>query len=86
MRVINHENKPIRNAAVYAEVRGKSVFDMPIHCGRTKTDGTLTIDKFQAEKLRVSADHPKWGVVHGEATSEFDLDPLVGERRLQLDR
>ncbi len=28
----------------------------------------------------------KLRVVHGEATSEFDLDPLVGERRLQLDR
>ncbi|MCR9244533.1 MAG: carboxypeptidase-like regulatory domain-containing protein [bacterium] len=67
VRVVDHEDEPIRNAAIYADARGENLFEMPINCGRTKADGTLTIDRFQAEKLRVSADHPKWGFVHGEA-------------------
>lgn len=73
VRVLDHEDQPIKNAAVYADVRGKSLYEMPIHCGRTKADGTLTIDRFQADKLRVSADHPKWGYVHGEATLGEEL-------------
>ncbi|MCA8976413.1 MAG: carboxypeptidase regulatory-like domain-containing protein [Planctomycetes bacterium] len=67
VRVVDHETKPIRNAAIYAEASGKKLFDMPARCGRTDAEGTLLIDKFLADELRVSAEHPKWGVVHGEA-------------------
>lgn len=67
MRVLDAQDKPVRNAAIYAQSRGKRTIDMPVMCGRTGSDGTLVVDKLQAETLRVSAEHPKWGVVHGEA-------------------
>lgn len=66
VRVLTHEEKPLRNVAIYGEGRGKSVMEMPLHCGRTDADGRLTITKLQGESLRVSADHPRWGIVHGE--------------------
>jgi len=65
--VLTREEKPVRNAAIYAKADGKALFDMPIHCGRTNADGRLVVDKVQAETLQISADHPRWGVVHGEA-------------------
>jgi len=68
IRVLSHEDKPIRNAAVVAESRGgKQLSDMPVHCGRTNAEGRLVIDKLLADTVRVSAEHPRWGVVHGEA-------------------
>lgn len=73
VRVVDHENKPIRNAAIYGEARGKRLFDMPTTCGRTKKDGTLVVDEFNAEEIRVSAEHPKWGVVHGLAKLNEEL-------------
>ncbi len=75
VRVLDADGKPIRNAAIYAEGRGgKRTIEMPIMCGRTGADGRLTVDKLQAETLRVSADHPKWGVVHGEAKLGVELE------------
>lgn len=74
IRVLGPDDKPIRNAAVYAEARGKTVFEMPLHCGRTAADGRLSIEKFPAaEGLRVSVDHPRWGTVHGEAKAGEEL-------------
>ncbi len=59
--------EPIRNATIHAMGRGAgSMFDMPLNCGRTGDDGRLVVDKIQAETVRVTADHPKWGMVHGE--------------------
>jgi len=72
VRVLDHESEPIRNAAIYAECT-ESVFDMPTACGRTADDGTLTIDQLRATELKVSAEHPKWGVVHGTATLGSEL-------------
>jgi hypothetical protein len=75
VRVLDANDKPIRNAAVYAQSRGgKRVMNMPILCGRTAADGTLTIDKIQSDVISVSADHPKWGVVHGEAKLNVTLE------------
>ncbi len=72
--VLGPEEKPIRNAAVYAVGRGKgSFYDMPIHCGRTASDGRLVVGKILGESVRVSADHPKWGMVHGEVKWGEDL-------------
>ncbi|MBL9079228.1 MAG: hypothetical protein JNL08_17130 [Planctomycetes bacterium] len=67
VRVLDDTDRPVRNAAIYAESRGKRLVEMPVQCGRTDADGRLTIDALAAESLRVSADHPRWGVVHGEA-------------------
>jgi len=66
VRVHDHEDKPIRNATIYAEARGTRAVEMPIKCGRTDQDGVLVIDRLQGESLRVSADHPRWGVANGE--------------------
>lgn len=72
--VLGPEDKPIKNAAVYAVGRGKGkVFDMPVNCGRTDAEGRLVVGKIDAETVRVTADHPKWGMVHGEVTWGQDL-------------
>ncbi len=64
--VVDPKDKPVRNAAIYAQASGSRAVEIPVLAGRTGTDGTLRIDKLKADSLRVSADHPKWGVVHGE--------------------
>jgi hypothetical protein len=66
VRVVDHEARPVRNAAVFAEARGDRVVEMPVRCGRTDSDGRLRIANLRADSLLVSADHPRWGVVHGE--------------------
>ncbi len=71
--VVDHENRPVRNATVFAEARGKRLVEMPVNCGRTGADGRLDIDELQGESLRVSAEHPRWGVVHGETKSGEEL-------------
>jgi len=74
VRVVDPQAKPIRNVAIFAEGRGgRRTFDMPLNCGRTDEHGVVTIDKLQAEYLRISADHPKWGVVHGKAEKDKEL-------------
>lgn len=72
--VINQDDVPIRNVAIIAEARGsRRVVEMPINCGRTGKDGRLLINKLQADSLRVSADHPLYGVVHGETKPDQEL-------------
>ncbi|MBX3464352.1 MAG: carboxypeptidase regulatory-like domain-containing protein [Planctomycetes bacterium] len=71
--VVDSEDQPVRNASIYAEPRGKRYVEMPLHCGRTGADGRLEIAQLQAESLRVSAEHPRWGVVHGEAKPGQEL-------------
>lgn len=66
VRVLGQGDKPIRNASVYAEARGARLVEMPMMCGRTDAEGRIVIDKLAGDMLRVSADHPRWGVVHGE--------------------
>jgi hypothetical protein len=73
VRVVNQELEPIRNVAIYAEPRGDRVVEMPVNCGRTDAEGRVMIDKIRATSLRVSADHPLWGVVHGEAEQGAEL-------------
>lgn len=71
--VVNQDDLPIKNAAIYAEARGERMVEMPINCGRTDENGRLTINKIQATSLRVSADHPRWGTVHGETKADQEL-------------
>ncbi|MAD34011.1 MAG: hypothetical protein CMJ88_09660 [Planctomycetes bacterium] len=73
VRVVDQEQQPIRNVAIYAEPRGDRIVEVPVNCGRTNEDGRVTIDKIRATSLRVSADHPLWGVVHGEAKEQQEL-------------
>jgi len=72
--VVDQAGTPIRNAAIFAEARGSGrLVDMPVNCGRTDKEGRLMIDKLQGETLRVSAEHPLYGVVHGEAKPNQEL-------------
>ncbi|MBM3961988.1 MAG: hypothetical protein FJ306_08840 [Planctomycetes bacterium] len=66
VKVVGPKDEPIRNALVVAQPRGNSLVEMPIACGRTDKDGVRRIESLQADELRVSADHPKWGVAHGK--------------------
>tara|TARA_R110002072_G_scaffold264409_1_gene423119 strand:- start:23033 stop:26053 length:3021 start_codon:yes stop_codon:yes gene_type:complete len=71
--VVNQDDQPIRNAAIFAQARGDNVVEMPINCGRTDKEGRVKINKIKGTKLRVSADHPLWGVVHGETKPDEEL-------------
>jgi hypothetical protein len=72
--VVNQDDAPIRNAAIFAEARGDGrMTGMPINCGRTGKDGRLQIDKMKGESIRVSAEHPGYGVVHGETKPNEEL-------------
>ncbi len=73
VRVVGPEERPIKNVAIYADPQGRQLYDIPLMCGRTDKGGALTIDRFKADKLRVSAEHPKWGYVHGEAVLGEEL-------------
>ncbi|MEZ6036764.1 MAG: carboxypeptidase regulatory-like domain-containing protein [Planctomycetota bacterium] len=66
VQVVDERDAPIRNAAIYAEARGSRVVEMPVRAGRTDEQGVLVIETLAADSLRVSAEHPKWGTVHGE--------------------
>ncbi|MBK8099009.1 MAG: carboxypeptidase regulatory-like domain-containing protein [Planctomycetes bacterium] len=66
VRVVGPGDHPIKSAAIYADSRGGERFtEMPMMCGRTDSEGRLTITQMQGPEVRVSADHPRWGVVHG---------------------
>jgi len=72
--VINQDGAPIRNAAIFAEPRGqRRIMEMPVNCGRTGKDGRMLVNKVQAEYLRISAEHPLYGVVHGEVKPDQEL-------------
>jgi uncharacterized GH25 family protein len=73
VRVLAVDGAPIRNAAIYANATGKRAIDMPTRCGHTGHDGVLRIDSLQGESVRVSADHPKWGTVHGEVKAGAEV-------------
>lgn len=66
VRVVGPKDEPIRNALVVAQPRGNTLVEMPMACGRTDKDGVRRIESLQADELRVSAEHPKWGVAHGK--------------------
>lgn len=72
--VLGPEDKPIANAAVYARGAGRArLMEMPINCGRTPRDGRLVVAKLDSERVNVTAEHPKWGMVHGELEWGKDL-------------
>jgi uncharacterized GH25 family protein len=66
VRVLADDDKPVRNALIWAQAEGRSFADAPVQCGRTDADGVRKIDSLVGESLRVSAEHPKWGAVSGE--------------------
>ncbi|MGE3173393.1 MAG: carboxypeptidase-like regulatory domain-containing protein [Planctomycetota bacterium] len=67
VRVLGPEERPVRNASIYVQERGdKRRTPMPLHAGRTGADGRLAFDSVVSDQIRVTAQHPRYGAVHGE--------------------
>lgn len=65
VRVLGPKDVPIRNAAIFVQDRVAGRGEMPYRAGRTDAEGVLRVTTVSGERLRVSAEHPKWGVMHG---------------------
>jgi protocatechuate 3,4-dioxygenase beta subunit len=67
VRVVGPDAAPIRNAGVWVHEQGQGQRNgMPFLAGRTGADGRVVVAQTGSDKLRVTADHPRWGFVHGE--------------------
>lgn len=73
VRVVDQDNRPLRSCMITATSSDPNGIALPVECGRTDPDGKLMIDRFDAEKLFVSAEHPQYGVVHGETDGSTEL-------------
>jgi hypothetical protein len=64
VRVLGPEEVPVRGAAIYVqELDGRAA---PFLAGRTEGDGRLRT-RSGCSEATVSAEHPRWGCVHGHA-------------------
>jgi protocatechuate 3,4-dioxygenase beta subunit len=63
--VVGPDDKPIRNAMVFAQPQGDGPLEMPVAVGRTDDKGMRKVESLQADRLRVTAEHPRWGAAHG---------------------
>ncbi|GAB4136783.1 MAG: hypothetical protein Fur0037_01580 [Planctomycetota bacterium] len=71
VQVVGPQGEGIRGATIYIEQRGEDVqIRMPMCCGRTDSLGRLEITQARSDRIRVSAEHPRWGSVHGEVAKE----------------
>ncbi len=61
--VVDAQDKPIRNAAVYVELRGKGPDMIPLHAGHTGSDGKVRAKEMHGESAVVEATHPRFGAV-----------------------
>ncbi|MHC5065371.1 MAG: carboxypeptidase regulatory-like domain-containing protein [Planctomycetota bacterium] len=70
---------PVRNAAVYAEVRGSQqrINEMPVLCGRSDAQGMLEVSEVRGEKVRLSAIHPAYGNAHAQSSLPPVTEPIV---------
>lgn len=64
--VTTWDGKPVRNARIYAQGRGDRVSGVPVDAGRTGGDGRRTVTEVDTEEVRISAEHPAYGIIHGE--------------------
>lgn len=71
-------DKPIANAAVYMQLKGKAE-TFPVHAGRTDAAGKLTIRDAAGEAVVVEATHPRYG-----STSKRTSLPATGPVTLEL--
>jgi protocatechuate 3,4-dioxygenase beta subunit len=71
--VVGPDDKPIRNAMVYAQPRGDGPLEMPVAVGRTDDKGVRKVESLQADSLRVTAEHPKWGAAHGTVEKDASV-------------
>jgi protocatechuate 3,4-dioxygenase beta subunit len=59
--VLDDSERPIRNAAVYVELRGKGPEVMPVHAGTTGADGKVSVREVARDQVQVEATHPRFG-------------------------
>ncbi|MCB9888107.1 MAG: carboxypeptidase regulatory-like domain-containing protein [Planctomycetes bacterium] len=68
VQVVDEAGKPVRNASIYVELRGKKrserVQQAPIAVGRTDEGGELLVENAQRGGARLSASHPAYGFYH----------------------
>lgn len=66
VRVLGPDGKPLRSAAVYAQERGENrTRQVPFLAGRTDGEGRARIVDAGSNEVRVSAEHPAYGIVNG---------------------
>ncbi len=70
VRVFGPEDKPVRNATVYVVDHSGNRGTMPLAAGRTDAAGVLRVDSATDGSVRVSAEHPRFGSVHGQRDKE----------------
>lgn len=59
--VTDTADRPIRNAAVYLELKGRGPDLFPMHAGRTDAEGKLRIERASRDSAVVEATHPRYG-------------------------
>src|SRR5690606_22522398 len=59
--VVDGEDQPIRNAAVYVELHGPGPQNLPVAAGHTGVDGRVTVRRGATDRAVVEASHPKYG-------------------------
>lgn len=75
--VVDESDKPIRNASVYVELRGKGPDTMPQHAGHTGADGKLRVREVNRESAIVEAVHPRYGAVAANVTLPATAPVLI---------
>lgn len=75
--VLRPDGEAARGTKVYAMARGKNEYpeDLPVLCGTVDAEGILFVDEVSGERVRLTADHPAYGLVHAEV--EFAPDAAV---------
>ncbi len=61
--VVDSAKQPIRNATIYATMRGNDVREFPMHCGTTGGDGRLVVKRLVKGNAVLEATHPRYGAV-----------------------
>ena len=67
VQVTSAAGKPVHNARIYVEARGRRsqrINNMPLLAGRTGKDGVLEVDNITAGDVRLTASHPAYGYAH----------------------
>src|SRR5262245_32462468 len=77
VRCLGPDDAPIRNAAIYVSDRGSrekgggGPGEMPLLAGRTGADGRFRVEHVSSWNARITAEHPRWGALHGRVEQEL---------------
>ncbi|MEO0478988.1 MAG: carboxypeptidase regulatory-like domain-containing protein [Planctomycetota bacterium] len=81
--IVDPDGEPAKGTRVFVQPDGKPSFpeDGIVQAGKVNADGVIVIDEVFGSSVKVSAQHPAFGMIHGEF--RYD-DP--SEHRLQFER